>query len=68
MILAAKHEEGITLNPLVYLLDDNGSTYKFNTVQEAKYALAEMLVNTDVDDFIKEHGIVFVDDEKNEII
>lgn len=35
MIVIARHQEGISLNPLEYLLDENGSEMEFQNKSEA---------------------------------
>ena len=48
MIIVGRPINGITLNPLEYLLDDDGNEMLFETEEKAK-------------DFLREHG--YTDDE-----
>lgn len=48
MIIIGRHINGITINPLEYLLDDQGNEMQFESEEKAK-------------DFLKEHG--YTDDE-----
>jgi pyruvate kinase len=51
-VIVARHIEGITLNPLEYLLDEKGEEMKFKSVQEAKaFLLSAGFVEDDMEDF-----------------
>ena len=44
MIRIGRHIEGITINPLEYLLDDNGEIMLFGCEEEAKVKNSLMLI------------------------
>lgn len=41
MVIVGRHINGITINPLEYLLNDNGDEMTFGTEEEAKTFLKE---------------------------
>ena len=45
MITIGRHIEGITINPLEYVLDDNGEVMEFDSEDEAKAWLRKMGVS-----------------------
>jgi len=42
MVIVGKHINGITLNPLEYLLDDNGDIVEFENKEAAEERLIEL--------------------------
>jgi hypothetical protein len=50
VILIGKHQEGISLNPLEYLLDNDGKLKKFSSKKSAKKFLRTYFYNFSEDD------------------
>lgn len=61
MVIIGKHPEGITLNPMEYLLDDDNNVMLF----ESKSAAKTFLVENDV---LDHDGIYFIDNDTDLII
>ena len=55
MIIIGRHQEGVTLNPLEYILNEDGSVKKFSSEKEAKDFLLSKDIPADaLDDFYYE--------------
>jgi len=52
-VIVGRHPHGVVLNPLEYLLDDDGNLLKFDTQEDAIQFLAEHGV-TEFDGFVFE--------------
>lgn len=60
-VIIGKHIEGITLNPLEYLLDDDGNVMLFDSKKSAK----EFLVSNNI---LDHDGICFIDNDTDLMI
>ena len=63
-ILIGRHQEGISLNPLEFILNDDGTAMEFKSPKHATQFLRGM--DCDLDDI--NGSIVFFDTETEEII
>ena len=55
MVIIGRHINGITINPLEYLLDDNGDVMEFNSNESAKSFFREQgFMDDEIDWFIFE--------------
>jgi len=59
MIIIGRHINGITLNPMEFISDDNGVIKIFNNEEEAK----EFLVDNDIDLGVIDNGIYLIEEE-----